>query len=51
LDVLANDVFVNVLRNTRKVRVMVSEEIDEAIIVEGVDHARYAVVFGERCRL
>ena len=25
---------------------MVSEEEDEAIIVEGVDHARYAVVFG-----
>eukprot|EP00045_Choanoeca_perplexa_P016617 m.225554 g.225554 ORF g.225554 m.225554 type:complete len:358 (-) comp17310_c0_seq3:4696-5769(-) len=45
LDVLANDVFINVLRNTKKVRVMVSEENDDAIIVEGLDHARYCVVF------
>eukprot|EP00730_Choanoeca_flexa_P001377 TRINITY_DN10607_c0_g1_i7.p1 TRINITY_DN10607_c0_g1~~TRINITY_DN10607_c0_g1_i7.p1 ORF type:complete len:388 (+),score=90.39 TRINITY_DN10607_c0_g1_i7:91-1164(+) len=45
LDVLANDVFVNVLRNTKKVRVMVSEENDDAIMVEGLDHARYCVVF------
>jgi fructose-1,6-bisphosphatase I len=45
LDVLANDVFVNVLRNTKKVRVMVSEELDDAIYIEGFDHARYCVVF------
>ncbi|EGD77579.1 fructose-1,6-bisphosphatase [Salpingoeca rosetta] len=45
LDVLANDVFVNVLRNTKKVRVMVSEELDEPIVVEGLEHARYVCVF------
>ncbi|EDQ89096.1 uncharacterized protein MONBRDRAFT_32530 [Monosiga brevicollis MX1] len=45
LDVLANDVFKNVLRNTKKVRVMVSEEQDDAIVIEGLDHARYCVVF------
>lgn len=45
LDVLANDVFVNVLKNTKKVRVMVSEELDDAIVIEGLDWARYVCVF------
>eukprot|EP00049_Salpingoeca_infusionum_P023114 m.10457 g.10457 ORF g.10457 m.10457 type:complete len:365 (+) comp5568_c0_seq1:235-1329(+) len=45
LDVLANDVFINVLKNTKKVPLMISEENEEAVIVEGLDHARYAVVF------
>lgn len=35
LDVLSNDIMVNALRASGKVSVMVSEEIDEAIIVKG----------------
>lgn len=29
-----------------QVRVMVSEELDEHIVIEGLEHARYVVVFG-----
>lgn len=38
--------YVNILTLAAKVRVMVSEENDEAIIIDGLDHARYCVVFG-----
>ena len=36
LDVLSNDIMVNALRASGKCSVMVSEEVDEAIIVGGV---------------
>ena len=45
LDVLANDVFINALIGSKKVSVMVSEENELPIVVEGLTHARYAVVF------
>ncbi|RSH78832.1 Fructose-1,6-bisphosphatase [Apiotrichum porosum] len=44
LDVLSNDIMVNALRASGKVSVMVSEEIDEAIIVKG-SKGTYCVVF------
>eukprot|EP00048_Salpingoeca_helianthica_P015377 m.226487 g.226487 ORF g.226487 m.226487 type:complete len:366 (-) comp16958_c0_seq1:129-1226(-) len=45
LDVLANDVMINALIGSKKVSVMVSEENEDPMVVDGVDHARYAVVF------
>lgn len=45
LDVLANDVMINALISSKKVAVMVSEENEIPIVVDGVEHARYAVVF------
>jgi len=45
LDVLANDIFINALAESDKVAVMVSEENDEAIIVQGEDKGKYVVVF------
>ncbi|EIW70866.1 hypothetical protein TREMEDRAFT_68252 [Tremella mesenterica DSM 1558] len=44
LDVLSNDIMVNALRASGKVAVMVSEEVEEAIIVKG-DSGTYCVVF------
>ncbi|KAK1924449.1 fructose-bisphosphatase [Papiliotrema laurentii] len=44
LDVLSNDIMVNALRASGKVSVMVSEEIDEAILVSG-SNGTYCVVF------
>ncbi|WWD17479.1 hypothetical protein CI109_101920 [Kwoniella shandongensis] len=44
LDVLSNDIMVNALRASGKVSVMVSEEIDDAIIVGG-SKGTYCVVF------
>ncbi|KNE64653.1 hypothetical protein AMAG_10010 [Allomyces macrogynus ATCC 38327] len=49
LDVLANEIFINSLRSSGKVAVMVSEEDEEIIVVGEQDrdgeHAHYAVVF------
>ncbi|KAI9015526.1 fructose-1,6-bisphosphatase [Hyaloraphidium curvatum] len=45
LDVLANDIFINALRSSDKVKVMVSEEIDDPIFVEDEPGAKYVVVF------
>lgn len=42
LDVIGNDIFVNVMRGCGKVKVLVSEEEEEAIIFPG--SGRYAVV-------
>ena len=42
LDVIGNDIFVNTMRSSGKVRVLVSEEEDEALVFEGP--GRYAVV-------
>jgi fructose-1,6-bisphosphatase I len=44
LDVLSNDIMVNALRASGKVSVMVSEEIDDPILVKGVK-GTYAIVF------
>lgn len=45
LDVLANEIFINSLRSSGKVAVMVSEEDEEAIFVEEGLRGKYIVVF------
>jgi len=45
LDVLANDIMVNSLRASGKTAVLVSEELDDAIIIEDSYRGRYCVVF------
>ncbi|KAJ1676802.1 Fructose-1,6-bisphosphatase, partial [Spiromyces aspiralis] len=44
LDVLSNEMFVNAIRASNKVAMMVSEEDEEAIFVEGSD-GRYCITF------
>jgi fructose-1,6-bisphosphatase I len=45
LDVLSNDIMVNALRASGKTAVLVSEELDEAIIIEDKYKGKYCVVF------
>ncbi|KAG8898801.1 Fructose-1,6-bisphosphatase [Tulasnella sp. 403] len=45
LDVLANDIMVNALRASGKTAVLVSEELDDAIIIEKRLRGKYCVVF------
>ncbi|KAK2466916.1 hypothetical protein APHAL10511_001174 [Amanita phalloides] len=45
LDVLANDIMINALRASGKTAVLVSEELDNAIIVEDKFKGEYCVVF------
>ncbi|KAG0268649.1 Fructose-1,6-bisphosphatase [Actinomortierella ambigua] len=45
LDVIANEIFINALRSSSKVAVMVSEEDEEAIIVDVKQRGKYCVVF------
>ncbi|KAF8628357.1 hypothetical protein AX15_003892 [Amanita polypyramis BW_CC] len=45
LDVLANDIMVNALRASGKTAVLISEELDDAIIIEERQRGRYCVVF------
>jgi len=45
LDVLSNDIMVNALRASGKTAVLVSEELDEAIIVSDRQKGKYCVVF------
>lgn len=45
LDVLSNDIMVNALRASGKTAVLVSEELEEAIIIEGRHKGKYCVVF------
>ena len=45
LDVLSNDIMVNALRASGRTAVLVSEELDEAIIVEDRYKGKYCVVF------
>ena len=45
LDVLSNDIMVNSLRASRKTAVLVSEELDEAIVIEDEYRGKYCVVF------
>lgn len=45
LDVLSNDIMVNALRASGKTAVLVSEELEEAIIIEEKQRGKYCVVF------
>lgn len=45
LDVLANDIMVNALRASGKTAVLVSEELDDAIIIDEKQRGTYCVVF------
>lgn len=45
LDVLSNDIMVNALRASGRTAVLVSEELDEAIIVDDRYKGKYCVVF------
>lgn len=44
LDVIGNDIFVAAMKSSKRVRVLVSEEEEEALIFEDSPNARYAVV-------
>ncbi|PPQ93310.1 hypothetical protein CVT25_014439 [Psilocybe cyanescens] len=45
LDVLSNDIMVNALRASGKTAVLVSEELEDAIIIEEEKRGKYCVVF------
>lgn len=45
LDVLSNDIMVNSLRASGKTAVLVSEELEEAIIIDEKHRGKYCVVF------
>ena len=45
LDVLANDIMINSLRASGKTAVLISEENEEAVIIEDRYKGRYCVVF------
>ncbi|GAW10342.1 fructose- -bisphosphatase [Lentinula edodes] len=45
LDVLSNDIMVNSLRASGKTAVLVSEELEDAIIIEEKNRGKYCVVF------
>lgn len=45
LDVLSNDIMVNALRASGKTAVLVSEELEDAIIIEERNRGTYCVVF------
>ncbi|RIA89847.1 fructose-1,6-bisphosphatase class 1/Sedoheputulose-1,7-bisphosphatase [Glomus cerebriforme] len=45
LDVISNEIFINALRSSGRVAVMVSEEDEDAIIVEEETRGKYCVVF------
>ncbi|KAL1297452.1 hypothetical protein AAFC00_004979 [Neodothiora populina] len=43
LDVIGNDIFISAMRNSGRVRILVSEEEEEPIVFAENPHARYAV--------
>ncbi|EPQ58113.1 inositol phosphatase [Gloeophyllum trabeum ATCC 11539] len=45
LDVLSNDIMVNSLRASGKTAVLVSEELEEAVIIDEKNRGKYCVVF------
>jgi fructose-1,6-bisphosphatase I len=45
LDVLSNEIFVNLLTASKKTAILVSEEIEDAILVEDKNKGHYCVVF------
>ena len=44
LDVIGNDVFISAMRGSKRVRLLVSEEEEDAIVFEDSPNAKYAVV-------
>jgi len=44
LDIIGNDIFVNAMKSSGRVRLLISEEEEEAIVFDEYPHARYAVV-------
>ena len=44
LDLLSNDVFLNALKYSRELSVLVSEELDDALVIEDALQGRYCVV-------
>ena len=45
LDVLSNDIMINALRASGKTAVLVSEELEEAVIIDEMHRGKYCVVF------
>jgi len=45
LDILSNDIMVNALRASGKCAVLVSEELENAVFIEGRNKGKYCVVF------
>lgn len=45
LDVLSNDIMINALRASGKTAVLVSEELEDAVIIEDKYKGKYCVVF------
>lgn len=45
LDVLSNDIMVNALRASGKTAVLVSEELEEAVLISDPHKGKYCVVF------
>lgn len=45
MDVISNEIMINSLKSSGRVAVMVSEENEELILVDGYEHAPYSVVF------
>ena len=45
LDVLSNDIMINSLRASGKTAVLVSEELEEAVVIEDKYKGKYCVVF------
>jgi hypothetical protein len=45
LDVLSNDIMINSLRASGKTAVLVSEELEEAVIIDDTYKGKYCVVF------
>ena len=45
LDVLSNDIMINALRASGKTAVLVSEELEDAVIIEDRYKGKYCVVF------
>ena len=45
MDVLANEIFINCLKTSCKTAVLVTEENDEAIIIQDEFKGKYCVVF------
>lgn len=45
LDIISDDIFCNSLRHTKRVALMVSEEQEEPIVVQGAESGKYIVAF------
>ena len=45
LDILSNEIMINLLRTSGKTAILVSEEDEEAIFIDGKEKGHYCVVF------